>query len=304
MSSSPGVPAPSVRPSSPNSSATATPSSRWPARTTSAASLTAAGAEVLRGTLSDLDVLRDGVRRSDGVIHLAFGHDAATPDALAREIVTETAALAAMGDELARQRPAHRRRLRHAVDRGPRVHRGRPAADRRAGRGSWPRGGGPAGSRVARRAQPRGAHSAHCARRRKRRIRRASRHDGAAHRCRGLPRRRHATLARRARARCRRPVPAGPGIRAAGHVVARRRRGGRRGARHRGRHRTSTRSARATGAARRSSARSARSSSLINRRRVATPATSSVGAPRIPGCSRISRTCVPEHVSIARVACG
>lgn len=66
----------------------------------SATSLSKAGAEVLRGTLLDLDVLRDGVRRTDGVIHLAFGHEAATPDALAREIVTETDALEAMGDEL------------------------------------------------------------------------------------------------------------------------------------------------------------------------------------------------------------
>lgn len=66
----------------------------------SATSLSNAGAEVLRGTLLDLDVLRDGVRRTDGVIHLAFGHEAATPDALAREIVTETDALEAMGDEL------------------------------------------------------------------------------------------------------------------------------------------------------------------------------------------------------------
>jgi nucleoside-diphosphate-sugar epimerase len=71
----------------------------------SAASLAAAGAEVLRGTLSDLDVLRDGVHRSDGVIHLAFGHDAATPEALAREIVTETDALETMGDGL---RGSHR----------------------------------------------------------------------------------------------------------------------------------------------------------------------------------------------------
>jgi len=66
----------------------------------SATALTDAGAEVLRGALSDLDALRDGVRRTDGVIHLAFGHEAATPDALAREIVTETDALEAMGDEL------------------------------------------------------------------------------------------------------------------------------------------------------------------------------------------------------------
>jgi nucleoside-diphosphate-sugar epimerase len=43
----------------------------------SAAALTAAGAQVHRGTLDDLDVLRDGAEASDGVIHLAFKHDLA-----------------------------------------------------------------------------------------------------------------------------------------------------------------------------------------------------------------------------------
>jgi nucleoside-diphosphate-sugar epimerase len=41
------------------------------------AALTAAGAEVERGTLDDLDVLRSGAAGSDGVIHLAFKHDLA-----------------------------------------------------------------------------------------------------------------------------------------------------------------------------------------------------------------------------------
>jgi nucleoside-diphosphate-sugar epimerase len=41
----------------------------------SAAALRAAGAEVQRGTLDDLDSLRAGAAAADGVIHLAFMHD-------------------------------------------------------------------------------------------------------------------------------------------------------------------------------------------------------------------------------------
>jgi nucleoside-diphosphate-sugar epimerase len=43
----------------------------------SAAALTAAGAQVHRGTLDDLDILRSAAAASDGVIHLAFKHDIA-----------------------------------------------------------------------------------------------------------------------------------------------------------------------------------------------------------------------------------
>jgi nucleoside-diphosphate-sugar epimerase len=43
----------------------------------SAAALTAAGVEVQRGTLDDLDSLRRAAAASDGVIHLAFKHDIA-----------------------------------------------------------------------------------------------------------------------------------------------------------------------------------------------------------------------------------
>ncbi len=43
----------------------------------SAAALTAAGAQVHRGTLDDLDSLRAAAAASDGVIHLAFKHDIA-----------------------------------------------------------------------------------------------------------------------------------------------------------------------------------------------------------------------------------
>ncbi|MGH7732611.1 MAG: NAD-dependent epimerase/dehydratase family protein, partial [Gemmatimonadales bacterium] len=41
----------------------------------SAAAIAAAGADVLRGDLDDLDTLRAGAASSDGVIHLAFIHD-------------------------------------------------------------------------------------------------------------------------------------------------------------------------------------------------------------------------------------
>lgn len=40
-----------------------------------AAALTAAGAEVLHGSIEDLDSLKSGAARADGVVHLAFNHD-------------------------------------------------------------------------------------------------------------------------------------------------------------------------------------------------------------------------------------
>jgi len=67
---------------------------------TSAHAAAAAGAEPLRGGLADLDVLRDGAARTDGVIHLAFGNDFSSADALAKVIAEETAALATLGEQL------------------------------------------------------------------------------------------------------------------------------------------------------------------------------------------------------------
>ena len=66
----------------------------------SAKTLEAAGAEVLRGDTSDLDTLRTGAARSDGVISLAFDRGYSDPHALGQAIARESAALAALGGEL------------------------------------------------------------------------------------------------------------------------------------------------------------------------------------------------------------
>ena len=66
-----------------------------------AAALTTAGAEVRRGTLEDLDVLRDASAESDGVVHLAFMHDAAFSGGFARAADADRAAVQTFGDVLA-----------------------------------------------------------------------------------------------------------------------------------------------------------------------------------------------------------
>ncbi|KAA0941960.1 SDR family oxidoreductase [Streptomyces apricus] len=67
----------------------------------SAAHAEAAGAEVLRGDLTDLGTLRTGAQEADGVIHLAFGNDFSSPEALARSVAEEQEALGVLGDTLA-----------------------------------------------------------------------------------------------------------------------------------------------------------------------------------------------------------
>ena len=62
--------------------------------------LTTAGAEVLRGGIGDLDVLRAGADRADGVISLAFGRDYSSAETLQAAIVEEAAAMSALGEAL------------------------------------------------------------------------------------------------------------------------------------------------------------------------------------------------------------
>ncbi len=60
----------------------------------------AAGAEPLRGGLADLDVLRAGAARADGVMHLAFSNDFSSPEAVAQAVAEEGAALKVLGEQL------------------------------------------------------------------------------------------------------------------------------------------------------------------------------------------------------------
>src|ERR1700757_4893490 len=67
----------------------------------SAAALTEAGAQVQRGTLDDLDILRDAAAASDGVIHLAFKHDIAFTGDFPGAAEADRRAVDTFGDALA-----------------------------------------------------------------------------------------------------------------------------------------------------------------------------------------------------------
>jgi nucleoside-diphosphate-sugar epimerase len=66
-----------------------------------AAVITAAGAEVQRGSLDDLDALRAATEASDGVIHLAFRHDAMRAGDFVGAAESDSVAINAMIETLA-----------------------------------------------------------------------------------------------------------------------------------------------------------------------------------------------------------
>lgn len=67
----------------------------------SAQAIAAAGAEVRRGEITDLEVLRGAAAESDGVIHLAFRHDVAFSGGFEVAVASDHAAIQAIGEALA-----------------------------------------------------------------------------------------------------------------------------------------------------------------------------------------------------------
>jgi nucleoside-diphosphate-sugar epimerase len=63
--------------------------------------ISSVGAEVRRGTLDDLDGLREAARNADGVIHLAFKHDVAFSGDFAGALAADLHAVEAIGEALA-----------------------------------------------------------------------------------------------------------------------------------------------------------------------------------------------------------
>ena len=203
----------------------------------SAAALTAAGAEVRRGTLDDLDDLRDAAAASDGVIHLAFKHDLAFSGDFEGAADADRRAVETFGEALGGLRPAVRHRLGNARARAGAAWRpsgtahGPARRPPRAASGPADSAGQPPSScgrpRRARRPLVGRAAAADEARRRRQRLHGdARRHRPREGRLR-LHRRRGQPLARRAPARLRAPLPAGGGEGAGGIDAARGRRGGR-----------------------------------------------------------------------------
>jgi nucleoside-diphosphate-sugar epimerase len=67
----------------------------------SAETVAAAGAEVRRGDIGDLDLLRAAAADSDGVVHLAFRHDLAFTGDMQTAVNSDLAAIDALGEVLA-----------------------------------------------------------------------------------------------------------------------------------------------------------------------------------------------------------
>lgn len=67
----------------------------------SAEALKAAGAEVRRGSLADVEVLKEAAAEADGVIHLAFAHDVAFSGGFSEAVAVDRRAVDAFGDALA-----------------------------------------------------------------------------------------------------------------------------------------------------------------------------------------------------------
>jgi nucleoside-diphosphate-sugar epimerase len=65
-----------------------------------AATVAATGATVLRGSLDDLDILRDAAAASDGVLHLAFRHDIAFTGDFAGAVAADRRAIETFGHAL------------------------------------------------------------------------------------------------------------------------------------------------------------------------------------------------------------
>jgi nucleoside-diphosphate-sugar epimerase len=67
----------------------------------SAEKVAAAGAEVRRGDIGDLELLRAAEEGCDGVVHLAFRHDVAFGGDFETAVSSDTTAIALFGDALA-----------------------------------------------------------------------------------------------------------------------------------------------------------------------------------------------------------
>ena len=87
-------------PSSPSSSATAIRSIGLARSDASAEAVAALGAEVVRGDLDDLDTLSKAAADADGVIHLAFKHEAMRTGDFMGAVESDMAATRALGEAL------------------------------------------------------------------------------------------------------------------------------------------------------------------------------------------------------------